>query len=209
MVNAYQQEQADALVQVRRHLKALPEEQLSLLRQAIDPYLYFRRELDNFLKVHFEAVCTAACYQDRRSACCSKDGIITFFADHVINALAGGTDRLGTMEKRLQRENASVKCVYLTDRGCSWSVRPLVCAIFLCDSARAAVFKADPEAERQWRRFETAAKRFRWPDRPVLFDTLELAFIDAGYHSPLMYLNYSPGLLRIKHKAGLPKPAPP
>ncbi|MEJ2641066.1 MAG: hypothetical protein P8010_15970 [Desulfosarcinaceae bacterium] len=206
-MNAYQIEQFDALVQVRRHLATLADEPLRRLNQAIAPYLYFRRELDAFLKAHFEAVCTMACYQDRRSACCSKDGIITFFADHVINALAGGTDRLGAMERRLQRENPGAKCVYLTARGCCWSVRPLVCAMFLCDSAQASVFKADTDAESQWRRLQTAAKRFRWPDRPVLFDALELAFIDAGHRSSLMYLNFSPGLLRIKQSAGLPTPA--
>ena len=92
-MNEYQQEQVDALVQIRRHLTTLPQDRRTHLQQAIDPYLYFRRELDLFLDAHFEAVCTAACYQDRRSACCSKDGIITFFADHVINALAGGMDR--------------------------------------------------------------------------------------------------------------------
>lgn len=207
IVNAYQKEQVDALVQVRRHLTTLPEEQLTHLQHAIEPYLYFRRELDNFLEAHFEAVCTAACYQDRRSACCSKDGIITFFADHVINALAGGTDQLGSMERRLTDENTSAKCVYLTARGCCWFMRPLVCAMFLCDSAQAAVFQANKDAESQWRRLQTASKRFRWPDRPVLFDALELAFIDAGYRSSLMYLNFSPGLLRIKRRAGLPTPA--
>jgi hypothetical protein len=205
-VNAYQKEQVDALIQVRRHLTTLPEQQLTQLRAAIEPYLYFRRELDLFLNDHFKAVCTTACYQDRRSACCSKDGIITFFADHVINALAGGTDQLGSMERCLLQENTSTKCVYLTARGCCWRVRPLVCAMFLCDSAQAAVFQVNQEAESHWQRLQIAAKHFRWPDRPVLFDALELAFIDAGYHSSLMYLNFSPGLLRIKQRAGLPMP---
>jgi hypothetical protein len=211
-VNAYQQEQFDALAQIRRYLTTQPQDRRTHLQRAIAPYLYFRRELDLFLDTHFDAVCTAACYQDRRSACCSKDGIITFFADHVINALAGGTDRLEVLQSRLQRENSSTKCVYLTDRGCCWFVRPLVCAMFLCDHAQEAVFQANADADAdangdaasQWRRFQTAAKRFRWPDRPVLFDALERAFIDAGYRSALMYLNFSPGLLRIKQRAGLP-----
>jgi hypothetical protein len=44
-------------------------------------------------------------------------------------------------------------------------------------------------------------KHFRWPDRPVLFDDLEKYFMAAGYSSPLMYLNNSPGLLRVKELA--------
>jgi hypothetical protein len=46
-------------------------------------------------------------------------------------------------------------------------------------------------------------KSFRWPDRPVLFDQLEQVFMAVGCRSPLMYINTSPGLLRIKQKAGL------
>jgi hypothetical protein len=206
-VNAYQREQLEALTLVRGHLRSLASERREDLRGAIAPYLRFRREVDAFLKHHFEALCTTACYQDRRSACCSKDGIITFFADHVINALAGETAPLDALETRLQRENTTAKCLYLTPRGCCWAVRPLVCAMFLCDRAQERVFKENCEAEARWRELLSAAKRFRWPDRPVLFDALELAFIDAGYRSSLMYLNFSPGLLRVKQRAGLPVPA--
>ena len=46
-------------------------------------------------------------------------------------------------------------------------------------------------------------KSFKWPDRPVLFDDLEKLFLDLGCHSTLMHLNLSPGLLRIKKRAGL------
>jgi len=53
---------------------------------------------------------------------------------------------------------------------------------------------------------EQESRRFKWPDRPVLFDTLEKLFLDAGFHSPLMYLHTSPGLLRVKQQAGLVQP---
>jgi hypothetical protein len=208
-MNAYQREQHEALTQVRDHLGGLGHERGKGLQGAIAAYLHFRRAVDLFLKIHFEAVCTTACYQDRRSACCSKDGIITFFADHVVNALVGGTDRLEAMEGCLQRDNATSKCVYLTPKGCCWTVRPLVCAMFLCDRAQETVFGSTPEAASRWEQLQGAAKRFRWPDRPVLFDALELAFIDAGHRSPLMYLNFSPGLMRVKQQAGLTLPAAP
>jgi hypothetical protein len=46
-------------------------------------------------------------------------------------------------------------------------------------------------------------KKYKWPDRPVLFDHLEKVFLDMGYRSSLMHLNLSPGLLRVKRAAGL------
>ena len=36
----------------------------------------------------------------------------------------------------------------------------------------------------------------------MLFDDIEEWFLAAGYRSPLMYINTSPGLLRIKRRAG-------
>jgi len=50
---------------------------------------------------------------------------------------------------------------------------------------------------------EAERQHFTWPDRPVLFDDLESYFLKTGCRSPLMYLHNSPGLLRIKQKAGL------
>ncbi len=204
LTNDYQKEQLAAYLLVRRHLRSLNSRDRSALQEAITPYLHFRRTLDRFLGRHLEAVCTAACYQDQRSACCSKDGIITFFADHVINALCSEADPLAALEARLQRANRTGKCVYLTPQGCCWTVRPLVCAMFLCDRSQATAFGESPEVIERWRAFELAAKRFRWPDRPVLFDALERIFIDAGHRSSLMYLHNSPGLLRVKQRAGLP-----
>ena len=52
-------------------------------------------------------------------------------------------------------------------------------------------------------RWEREAKAYRWPEKPVLFDALEKIFLDLGCDSSLMFLNKSPGLLRIKQQAGL------
>lgn len=203
-MNDYQREQLDALTLVRRHLGGMTDGQRRELLQRIESYLSFRKEVDAFLADHFQAICTAACYQDRRSACCSKDGIITFFADHVVNGLRSRDAQLAKMDDTLQQKNPTAKCVYLTPSGCCWTVRPLVCAMFLCDRAQETVFAENPHTEAGWERLRALAKSFRWPDRPVLFDALEQVFLDAGYRSPLMYLNLSPGLLRIKRRAGLP-----
>ncbi len=73
----------------------------------------------------------------------------------------------------------------------------------MCDTAMKEVFEKDPSAKAKWNEFKIQEKRFRWPDQPVLFDQLEEIFLDAGYCSSLMYLNNSPGLLRIKQRAGL------
>ena len=65
------------------------------LVETIAPYLAFRQSVDDFLNRYFNAVCTRTCYRDRTSACCSKDGIITFFADTVVNALQATPAQLG------------------------------------------------------------------------------------------------------------------
>jgi hypothetical protein len=75
--------------------------------------------------------------------------------------------------------------------------------MFLCDRAMSAVLQIDPEAEKAWASLRRQEKSFKWPDRAVLFDYLEKAFLDMGFQSTLMHLNLSPGLLRIKKKAGL------
>ena len=94
------------------------------------------------------------------------------------------------------------KCIYLSPGGCLWAVRPLVCAMFVCDRIQNEVFSANPADAEHWKALNARAKSFRWPDRPVLFDSLERQFIDMGCDSSLMYLNKSPGLLRVKQKAG-------
>ncbi|MDL2275830.1 hypothetical protein LJC22_06870, partial [Desulfosarcina sp. OttesenSCG-928-G10] len=81
--------------------------------------------------------------------------------------------------------------------------RPIVCAMFLCDRAMDAVFLKAPDARTHWEDLRCREKDFKWPDQPVLFDHLEKVFLDLGLRSSLMHLNFSPGLLNVKRKAGL------
>lgn len=198
----YQQEQLDALLLVRRYLSALAPDRHSALQRQISPYLGYRRRLDGFLDAHFSTLCTRACYESRLSACCTREGIVAFFAEVVINALVSSDSALELLADRLGRPHEGFKCVFLGEQGCLWRVRPIVCALFLCDAAERQVLFPSPVLRRQWQALCQEARNFRWPDRPVLFDDLERRFLDAGLRSSLMYLHFSPGLLRVKRRAG-------
>ena len=201
IVTPYQKEQAKSLAMVREHLAGLSESEKGKLKARVADYLTFRKIVGVFLSGHFNAVCTRKCFQSRLSACCSRDGIITFFADMVINTLMSGDAELADLAEALQTPHEGFKCVYLGKTGCLWRIKPIVCKMFLCDSAKDKVFQDNIPAGNQWAELERQRKRYTWPDRPVLFDALEQYFMDAGYTSPLMYLNNSPGLLRVKRLA--------
>lgn len=203
MLSDYQKEQLDALVMVRAGLERMNADSLSALRGMIADYRNFRNETDRFLEEYFSETCTWNCYQNQLSACCSKDGIITFFADVVINVLHCDSGLLNRLEAKLRALHTGFKCVYLTPEGCLWRIKPIVCQMFLCDQAKEKVFAAYPAAGREWEALRMKKNNYTWPDRPVVFDALEQLFIKAGYISPLMYLNYSPGLLMVKRRAGL------
>lgn len=188
---------------VRHGLRRLGDAERGDLIEKVRDYLQFRQSVDNFLNQGFSDVCNRYCYLSRTSACCSKDGIITFFADTVVNALQATPMQLDRLETLLHRVNGGHRCVYLGSAGCTWTVRPIVCAMFLCDRAMDTVFREDPEAENAWKSLRHQAKSFNWPDRPVLFDHLEKVFLDMGYRSTLMHLNTSPGLLKVKKNAGI------
>ncbi len=202
-MNAYQQEQLDALRLVRDGLARLSQSDRVKLKARVDDYIQFRRSVDHFLDRYFSDVCTHICYLSHTSACCSKDGIITFFADTVVNALLAEPQQLDRLETTLNRTNRGHRCVYLADDGCIWTIRPVVCAMFLCDRAMQQVFSADLRARKTWQALRQQERSFKWPDRPVLFDYLEQVFIQMGCRSSLMHLNFSPGLLRVKKEAGL------
>jgi hypothetical protein len=102
----------------------------------------------------------------------------------------------------LHRPNAGFKCIYLTETGCAWKMKPIVCQMFLCDRAERDVLEKSAAARRRWAHFKTLKNGFTWPDRRVLFDDLERYFMDAGLTSSLMYFHKSPGLLRVKRRAG-------
>jgi len=202
-MSGYQFEQLEALSVVRMHLKTLPRGEKDKLRLMTADYLEFRRRVDRFLETYFGSVCDQTCYQSRLSACCSREGIITFFADVVINQLFSEEAQIDDLAHALRNENDTFKCVYLGCDGCRWTVKPIVCQMFLCEPAKARVFRQFPAAESEWAELERQRQRFTWPDRPVLFDIIEKYFIGMGCSSGLMYMHQSPGLLRVKEKAGL------
>lgn len=197
-MNSYQQEQAQALTLVRRHLANISAAEKQMLQSKIADYLLFRNEVEAFLNKHFSKLCTQKCYQNNRSACCSRDGIITFFGDMVVNTLVSAEDEIELVMSAIQMPDNSLKCIYLGPQGCLWRVKPIVCEMFLCKTAAQEVFGQKPQAAEAWNRFKKRRKGFTWPDRPVLFDDLERYFMEAGYSSPLMYFHNSPGLLRVK-----------
>jgi len=197
-MSSYQNEQIDTLRMVRRYLENLSPVELRQLKREMADYLDFRREVQSFLSDHFSSVCTLTCFQSRRSACCSREGIITFFADVVINALVSDTDSLDRLGAVLETENDGYKCIYLDKNGCLWKIKPIVCEMFLCDVSQKEVFSPHSPLKTKWGDLQERRKRFTWPDKPILFDDLEKRFIDAGLKSTLMYLHNSPGLLRVK-----------
>lgn len=200
-MNDYQQEQWDALTLAIEQVALLSTNERQNLIREMAPYLAFREEVDRFLEAHFSDRCTRSCYTNRRSACCSKDGIITFWADVVINVCRSSESEILKLQQALQSPVFDQKCTYLGDDGCCLKVRPLNCAMFLCDQVQQEVFPGNAGCQEGWDDLNRRAKTFRWPDKPVLFDRLETFFMGRGCRSSLMYINTSPGLLRIKRQA--------
>jgi hypothetical protein len=201
-MSSYQKEQAETLNMVYRHLKTISVQERQRLLSQISDYLLFRETVDAFLGEHFENICTQKCYQSNLSACCSRESIITFFGDVVVNVLVSNETEINALAMVLKKRNDGFKCIYLGDHGCMWRIKPIICEMFLCDPAKASVFKEKPLTNKLWIALKEREKHYRWPDRPVLFDDLEKYFMAVGYSSPLMYLNNSPGLLRVKELAG-------
>ncbi len=199
-MNSYQKEQSETLSMVQLHLNTLSFSEKKELKTSVADYLSFRDEVDSFLSEHFGKVCNQKCYENKLSACCSREGIITFFGDVVINALISQDEEIELLQSVLQRPNNGFKCIYLGNRGCMWRIKPIVCEMFLCEQSKKEVFEEKPWARQVWEELKLREKLYTWPDRPVLFDALERYFLDAGYSSPLMYLHNSPGLLRIKEQ---------
>lgn len=203
-MNAYQAEQIAAFDLIRLHLPKLKAQLHRTQADPLEAYLSFRKESDRFLDQYFAGICNTTCYQNQHSACCSRDGIITFFADMVINILYSNGSALDRMALRLQIPHLGLKCLYLSPDGCMWTIKPVVCQMFLCEGAQLEVFSQCPQAKEQWQTLTRRRRDFTWPDKPILFDTIESLFMAAGFKSPLMYLHNSPGLLRVKRKAGAP-----
>ena len=197
-MSEYQKEQFDAYEMVIKHLALLPETTILELKRQVEPYLAFRTLVNRFFEAHLGDICNRNCYESRKSACCSKEGIVTFFADVVINALLSDADDIKHLLMLLKTENTGFKCIYLGKNGCRWKLKPIVCEMFLCQKAKSEAFERAPGLTEEWDRLKKKEKLFTWPDKPVLFDDIEEMFLRAGLDSPLMYLHNSPGLLRVK-----------
>lgn len=117
-MNDYQKEQWDALIQVTAALKKMSSMDLEALRGEMKAYLNFRQEVDAFLKAHFSTYCTQSCFENQQSACCSKDGIITFWADVVINAVFCSDAQLEKLFNAIRHPRSPHKCIYLANQGC-------------------------------------------------------------------------------------------
>ncbi len=197
-MNDYQQEHRETFSIVQTHLAAVSAAERDRLKAMISDYLSFREEANAFLSDYFGNVCTRKCYESRLSACCSREGIIAFFADVAVNVLVSSNEDIALLLAVLQKPNTGFKCIYLGEKGCMWQIKPIVCEMFLCDTAEAEVFGKRPGGRVLWEKLKKHKQQYLWPDRPVLFDMLEQYFMDAGHSSPLMYFHNSPGLLRVK-----------
>ena len=202
-MNSYQQEQIDALNLATTYISKLSKGQIRKLDEKIAPYLEFRHCVDTFLLDNLSQICTQSCYLNQRSACCSRDGIITFFADVLINALYSSPKQIEHLTQAIEKPKVEFKCLYLGGSGCLWQIKPIVCVMFLCEKAQQSVFSENPQTKLAWQHLKNEERRFKWPDRPVLFDWLEKCVLENGYSSSLMYFHNSPGLLRVKKHAGL------
>lgn len=200
---SYQEEQSETLSMIVQHLKEPSSRIRHDLRNKIGDYLAFRAEADDFLSRHLGDVCTMKCYKSNLSACCSKEGIITFFADVVINVIMSDTADIYILNTALEEQNDGFKCAYLGEKGCMWKIKPIVCEMFICDTAKKQALHGSPKLVKEWDALKKKQKIFTWPDRPVLFDEIESCFMAAGCFSPLMYMHNSPGLLRVKKMHGM------
>ena len=108
-MSSYNMEQLESLGKVREYLAGISPDQRRLIIDQIDNYLKFRADVSDFLNEHFASVCNRKCFESRLSACCSKEGIITFFADVVVNALVSGEAELERLETVLSVPNTGFK----------------------------------------------------------------------------------------------------
>lgn len=202
-MSEYNREQWQSFTAVKAALEKMKDGEIAALRSAVEPYLVFRRELSAFHEGFFAPHCAALCFETAQSACCGFESIFTFFADQAITYLISVPEERDRIFRALLHPYRWDRCVYLGPKGCVWTLAPISCAFFYCDVVKEKVFAAGPEISGAWQRLRDAEKAFTYPDRPVLFDTVEALFRAKGVDSPHMYFHKSPGLLRIKREAGL------
>lgn len=198
----YNYNQLVTITSISKYLNTLSPELKQSIQAKIEPYLAFRKLTADFHHENFSTICTEKCFIEKTSACCGKEGIIVFFSDIFINLIGDSTLDLDQISPNLQKDT-NEKCVYLTEKGCFWPIKPIICEMFLCDTAKDKVLNKGGKTESDWNHLLEMEKAYTKPDKPVLFDYLEKIFLEAGYKSPLAYFHQSPGLLRVKLKNGL------
>lgn len=202
-MSEYNQDQLTTIRAISAAVSRMSESDRDTLRDSMQPYLRFREAVDRFFTEHFLSSCREQCFETGISGCCGFESIITFFSDHAINMLFSDESRIAELVDVLTRPNLSGKCVYLGPGGCLWNIRPISCAMFLCGRVKALVLGDSSDCTERWDRLRAEEKDFTYPDRPVVFDTLEARFMELGIESPHLFFHHSPGLLRVKEKAGL------
>mgnify|MGYP001313237738 CR=1 FL=1 len=193
---------------IRRAMASLSSFDIESLQRLSEPYLHFRESLDRFQSEHFGPICRAACYETKMSACCGFESIFTFFADMVVECLFSSVEEQAGILEVLGKQNRSRRCVYLGEKGCIWTTRPISCAMFVCEDAVNAAFQDRPGAKDEWQAYRRREREFTYPDQPVLFDELEKYFRNLGVDSVHMYFHRSPGLMRLKQANGLTEGLP-
>lgn len=201
-MSEYNRQQREAILMVRAHLATLEPAARQRLEQATVPYLEFRGTVAAFQTRHLFGHCRARCFARNLSACCGREGILTFFADHAVNLLLSTEREADTLLSAIEGDPGGEECVYLREQGCVWRLKPIVCEMFHCEAVKDLV-TADPALAAEWEELREREKDFTLPSKPVLFDDLEREFLDAGVESPLMYCHRSPGLLRLKKRHGV------
>lgn len=199
----YNLEQFDAYMTIKAFFDKASDSEIAELKEMIAPYLDFRAETSEFLTRSCADVCGDICFKTGLSDCCMHEGIITFFADWIVNWLVSSKEEIDVLVKALFNPFRNDKCVYLGPVGCIWKIKPMNCETFVCKQAKAEIFARDFQAEYFYDEILARKKTFSFPDRPVLFDNIEKFFMDRGVDSEIMYFHKGAGLLMIKSKAGV------
>jgi hypothetical protein len=202
-ISEYNRDQLRSLEAIRDTCRRLPESEIHSLIESLQPYLEFRQQSERYQARYFRDICSGSCFSTGLSACCGFESIITFFADHVINFLLSTAEETGRLFSVLGQPNRTGRCVYLHPTGCLWRLTPISCAMFLCDDAKHAAFGRCPDAAPPWVELREREKDYTCPTKPVIFDDLEKVFRALAVDSPHMYFHTSPGLLRLKARAGI------
>ena len=205
-LSEYNEQQRQGILLVRRHLRSLPPRLRADIGEMIAPYLDFRERTARFQATCLAGLCSRACFADGTSACCGREGILTFFADMAVNAYLCGDGETEALLEALDGDRGGPNCVYLGEGGCRWRLKPVTCEMFLCDRARKELDRLGESVKEEWEGLRKEEKRFTLPVQPVLFDDLERLFMERGCDSPLMYCHRSPGLVRLKERHGVGRP---